>query len=150
MGYIDLSGFEKTPTKSDISIRIEHEQSTVKTTSDTLSALEYFKAANIPQLVHHHKTACAGLVTQLKELILIQREHIKELRRSLITKAYTLEKLFERATGENSSNRKLTRFAPAISFVNSRIIEIKACVKQLLDDHRTDVCSVCPFQWFWT
>ena len=134
MGSIDLSGFEKSPSKNEIIHRREHEQGVVARATETLGALEDLGAIDIQQLANLHPTATNNLVNQLKELILIQSNHIKELRKAMISKEYTLQKLIDRASAEVHSTWKKSRYAPAISFIRSRIIEIKACNKTFLEN----------------
>ena len=79
--------------------------------------------------------AMDNLILQLKELILIQSNHVKEPRRVLISKEYGLKKLLYRASSEGQDNwkkkKKKKRFAPAINFIKCRIIELKECIKKL-------------------
>ena len=48
-------------------------------------------------------------------------------------KEYGLKKLFERAEKESEKDWKKTRFAYAISFMKTCVIQIKECIQQLLD-----------------
>ena len=144
MGCIDLAGFEKSPTKNETAARLMDENIVLKSCQETVQHLEDLNAVDIDQLVKFHYNPCNNLTIQLKELILIQSNHIKELRHVLISKEYGLEKLLNMASSEGQDNWKKTRFAPAISFLKCRIIELKECIKNLLDS-TDDICRICSF-----
>ena len=141
LGTIDLSGHEASPTKSDIENRLKTELSDISAAAsiiqDQYSKLNNRKASSMPV------NAKQLLITRVKDLILLQSNRIKDLRKYLAGKEYALYKLLQRASDEQEKNWQKTRFAFAISFMKTNVIQTKDCLSRLLksNDRLGELCA---------
>ena len=144
MGAVDLSGFEAPPTKTETLQRNMNEMRKLKVLSQSVNDMDNFGFSDLRQIAKYQKEKCGSVVIEIKDVVQLFGHRIKEMRNTLIRKEYGLQKLLERAAREGKPSWKQTKFAYAISFIKTRIIEIKSCISGLLNnvDKLSETCAV--------
>ena len=128
LGYINLMGFEPSPTYQDIegmklaeSERCNDILKRINLVIDTKSKLE-----DLPQTVKN------GMKQDLKELIEVQTSHIKDLRQHCSSKEYVLNAVLEKLIEGKTKDWTQTSWAFHISDLKTEVVESKKLIKNLL------------------